>query len=297
MYAKNLVTDIITQKRFTPSTATYDPSNGNFVVTIPNHNLDVRDEIYIKPESFVFTCTMDGNRTEHKLPSVGQPAYNKQLTINSITDNTISVNVGKSGPNVEFNPTTASYDPATGDFVVTVASHSLSVGEGIIMVSESFAFTCDMDNDQSVKSYPRVGIDPFAVRSIPITSVTDTTMTFNVGASGPNQQWTPSAATYDPANGNLQMTIGAGHNLSIGEGIVIADNSLSFTCAMDTAAGIAATFFTTDAFNASPPLDVYQAVNSSRLQAGQGSKASCHNTDRRQGQARHSKHTHRSFNF
>ena len=127
---------------------------------------------------------MDDNRTEHKLPGVGQYPYSNKLQIQSVTTNTITVNVGASGPNVEFTPTSASYNPATGNFVVTVGTHNLSVGEGIVLSTGSFAFTCDMDNNQSTKSYPRVGIDPFAVRSLPITSITDTTLTFNVGTSG-----------------------------------------------------------------------------------------------------------------
>jgi NAD-dependent SIR2 family protein deacetylase len=222
---------------FTPTSATYNPADGEFVMTISQHGLDVGDRIYLKPESFVFTCDMDGNRTEHKLPSVGQPAYNKQLTINSITDNTISVNVGKSGPNINFNTTTASYDPSTGDFVATVGKHSLSVGEGIILSPESFAFTCDMDNDQSVKSYPRVGIDPFAVRSIPITSVTDTTLTFNVGASGPNKYFTPTSASYNALTGDMIVTVGQ-HGLGVGRSVVLEDESFAFTCDQDSDATI-----------------------------------------------------------
>jgi len=218
---------------YTPTTATYNPADGEFVMTISQHDLDVNDRIYLRPESFVFTCDMDGNRTEHKLPSVGQPAYNKQLTINSITDNTISVNVGKSGPNIEFNPTNASYDPLTGNFVATVGKHTLSVGEGIILSPEAFAFTCDMDNDQAVKSYPRVGIDPFAVRSIPITSVTDTTMTFNVGASGPNKYFTPTSASYNALTGDMIVTVGQ-HGLGVGRSVVLKDESFAFTCDQDS---------------------------------------------------------------
>jgi hypothetical protein len=177
---------------------------------------------------------MDDNKTEHKLPSVGQPAYNNKLRINSVSDNTITVNVGKSGPNVEFTPSTASYDPATGDFVVTVASHSLSVGEGIIMVSESFAFTCDMDDNQSVKSYPRVGIDPYSVRSIPLTAVTDTTMTFNVGASGPNKYFTPVSASYNALSGDMTLTVSESFGLGIGRSVVLENESIAFTCDMDS---------------------------------------------------------------
>jgi hypothetical protein len=218
---------------FTPTTATYDPSNGDFVMTIPSHTLTSTNGIYIKPESFVFTCDMDGNRSEHKLPSIGQPAYNSRLGIQSVTDNTITVNVGKSGPNINFNPTTASYDPSNGEFVVTVGTHSLSVGEGIVMEPQSFAFTCDMDDNQSTKSYPRVGIDPFAVRSLPITSITDTTLTFNVGASGPNKTFTPTNADYNALTGDMILTVSESFGLGVGRSVVLENNSIAFTCDMD----------------------------------------------------------------
>ena len=218
---------------YTPTNATYDPATGDFVMTIENHSYGVSDSIYLRPESFTFTCGMDDNKTEHNLPSVGQIAYTNKLPITSVTDNTITVNVGKSGPNVEFTPTTASYDPATGDFVMTVESHSLSVGEGIIMDVESFAFTCDMDNDQSVKSYPRLGIDPYAGRSMKITSITDTTMTVNVGASGPNKFFTPTNADYNALTGDMTLTVSESFGLGVGRSVVLENESIAFTCDMD----------------------------------------------------------------
>ena len=217
----------------TPTSASYDPSNGNFVITIPNHIFEVSDSIYLNPESFTFTCDMDNNKTEHNLPGVGQPAYNTELKITSTTNDTITVNVGVSGPNVSFNPTTASYDPSTGDFVMTVASHSLSVGEGIILDPQSFAFTCDMDNNQSVKSYPRIGIDPYAGRSMKITGITDTTMTVNVGVSGPNKYFTPTDVDYNALTGDMILTVSESFGLGIGRSVVLENNSIAFTCDMD----------------------------------------------------------------
>ena len=67
--------------------------------------------------------------------------------------------------------------------VLTIGSHTLSVGEGVVLDDNSFTFTCDMDNDQSQKTYPRPGIDPFAGKSIPIAARTDTTITLDVGKS------------------------------------------------------------------------------------------------------------------
>ena len=230
----SIVSDAISNGKadVTPTNATYDPSNGNFVMTVVSHSFDVGEGIYLKPESFTFTCDMDNNKTEHNLPSVGQPAYNTKLEIISKTNDTITLNVGASGPNVEFNPTTASYDPSTGDFVMTVESHSLSVGEGIILDPQSFAFTCEMDNDQSVKSYPRLGIDPYAGRSMKITSITGTTMTVNVGASGPNKLFTPSDVNYNALSGDMVVTVGQ-HGLGVGRSVVLENESFAFTCDQD----------------------------------------------------------------
>jgi hypothetical protein len=175
---------------------------------------------------------MDGNRTEHKLPSIGQYAYSNKLQIQSVTTNTITVNVGASGPNVEFTPTSASYNPATGNFVVTVGTHNLSVGEGIVLSTGSFAFTCDMDNNQSTKSYPRFGIDPYSVRSIPLTAVTDTTLTFNVGVSAANKYFTPTSASYNALTGDMVVTVGQ-HGLGVGRSVTLASASIAFTCDQD----------------------------------------------------------------
>jgi len=175
---------------------------------------------------------MDGNRTEHKLPSIGQYAYSNKLQIQSVTTNTITVNVGASGPNVEFTPTNATYNPATGDFVMTVGTHSLSIGEGIVITTGSIAFTCDMDNNQSVKSYPRFGIDPYAGRSMVITNTTPTTLTVSVGASAANKYFTPSAANYNALTGDMSVTVGQ-HGLGVGRSVILATGSIAFTCDQD----------------------------------------------------------------
>ena len=89
-----------------------------------------------------------------------------------------------------------------------------------------------MDNNDAQKTYPRPGIDPFAGKSLTITSTTADTVTVNVGASRPNQYFTPSAATYDPVTGDMTVTVGQ-HGLGVGRSVVLADNSFTFTCALD----------------------------------------------------------------
>ena len=219
--------------QLTPTDATYDPATGDFVMTFAApHGVTTNESLRLDVESFVFTCAMDGNKTEHYLPDTDQPAASQLLPVTSVTSNTITVNVGASGPDVNFTPTDASYDPATGDFVITIGSHTLSTGEGIVLDDNSFTFTCDMDGDVAQKTYPRPGIDPYAGKSLKIKSITADSITVNVGASGPNKYFTPTAANYDPVSGLMTVTVGQ-HGLGVGRSVVLEDNSFTFECDLD----------------------------------------------------------------
>ena len=221
------------QKFFTPTNVTYDPATGISTFTVPDHGLQNGILIKIAPESIVFTCAMDGNKTEHALPGPGQPAYSDQLPISNVTTNTFDIDVGASGPNEQWTPTNATYNPSTGDVELTIGPHTLSVGEGVTIDDNSLSFTCDMDDNDSTKTYPRPGIDPFAGRSFKITAVSPTTITINAGASGPNRYFTPQPGTnYDAATGDLTVVVGQ-HGLGVGRSVVLEDNSFTFTCDQD----------------------------------------------------------------
>ena len=218
---------------FTPTDASYDPSNGEFEITVGSgHGVTTGNVIRLAPESFTFTCAMDGNKSEHSLPEPDQPANGASLSVTGTTSTTIKVNVGASGPDLNMTPSAATYDPATGALELTIGAHTLSVGEGITIDDNSLSFTCDMDNNSSIKTYPRPGIDPFAGRSMKITGTTQTTITVNAGVSRPNQYFQPSAISYDASNGDMTVTVGQ-HGLGVGRNVVIEDNSLTFTCDQD----------------------------------------------------------------
>ena len=102
---------------------------------------------------------MDNNITEHKYPQEGQPAFGNNRPVTAVTTNTITVDVGTAGANVTFTPTGATYDPVTGLLVLTIGSHSLTVGEGVVIANDSLTFTCAMDGNQSQKTYPRASTD------------------------------------------------------------------------------------------------------------------------------------------
>lgn len=219
-------------KKLTPTDVTYDPSNGRAVFTVPDHGLSFGQQISIEDESITFTCSMDDNRTEHKLPESDQYFSGRNLPIADLTKDTFTLFVGESGPNEYFTPSEANYNPATGSLELSIGFHGLSVGEGIIIVPNSLSFTCDMDDNQLIKTYPRPGIDPYSQRSIKITETTANTITVNVGTAGTNKYFTPTNANYDSVSGILTVTVGQ-HGLGVGRNIVFKNESLFFSCDQD----------------------------------------------------------------
>ena len=131
-----------------------------------------------------------------------------------------------------FTPTNVVYDTAAGTLELTIGSHNLTNEDYIDIADNSIAFTCAMDGDDAVKTYPRPGIDPYAGRSISIASTTSTTVTVNVGSAGTDILLTPTTGEYDPVSGLMQLTVGQ-HGLGVGRGIVLADNSVWFTSDAD----------------------------------------------------------------
>ena len=87
-----------------------------------------------------------------------------------------------------LTPTGATYDPATGDLVITKASHGLTTSDTVGLATNSFVFRCAQDNFSTDHSYPRsgptpssAGGDPAHNATLAITSKTTNTFTVNVG--------------------------------------------------------------------------------------------------------------------
>ena len=74
--------------------ATYDAATGLMVLTIGAHTLTAGTSIKIAANSLTFTCSQDGNASQHTYPRSGDPAYDTAVNISAVTANTITVNVG-----------------------------------------------------------------------------------------------------------------------------------------------------------------------------------------------------------
>ena len=172
--------------------ATYNPVTGDVVMTLVGaHSLTQGESIRIGDDKLTFTCTMDGNATNHTYPREGDPAYQTAVPITNVSGQDITVNVGTS-PIVNFTVTAAIYNPNSGDLVLTIGNHTLRQGTNIKLADNSLVFTCTLDGNVLQKSYPRAsgeganaGVADYAYdRPLPITAITSDTITINVNQGG-----------------------------------------------------------------------------------------------------------------
>ena len=103
---------------FTPTNVTYNPLTGISVFTVSGHGLSNGDGVRIADDSIIFTCTMDGNKTEHVHLSHITLHMVRLYLSTGVTTNTFSIDVGESGPDQQFTPSAATYSPSTGELVL-----------------------------------------------------------------------------------------------------------------------------------------------------------------------------------
>ena len=226
---KWLTVSNVTQNTFEVNVGASQPGQQythTFVSALTNAITIQKDRIKILDNALTFTCEMDGNTSNKTYPRVTDPA-SKQVALPIITSTStnLTVNVGPS-PLINFQPSNATYDPATGAFVMTIANHTINVGTHIRLTADSFTFTCTQDGNSAQKTYPRATAgdgqpDPAYNTALEVTAVGTTTQNI-------------SSAAYNPTTGILTVDTSGAHGLSTGNRIQIADNSLTFTCAYDS---------------------------------------------------------------
>ena len=138
---------------------------------------------------------VDGNR----IPEIDTHAFIGDLITNYILKNVAwsagggvaqVVDLTKTAETSYFTPTAAIYNPATGVMTLTIGTHTLEVGDKVLIAEGGLTFTCGLDSNATLHAYPRAsGVpntnkrDPYFNNSIEITAVTSTTITLNIGIS------------------------------------------------------------------------------------------------------------------
>ena len=216
-----------------------DSTTGALALNLGAHNINIGDSIVLEEESVKFTCLMDGNQVEKLYPR-------SDIDLHTATN--------------------AAYNPQTGTLTLTIVKHGMSNGDFIKIADNSLTFRCDQDAQGSDHTYPRA-TDPISGEWIPVSNVTDDTVTVQVLDSAPSTNTsthvfqsatangvsqkrdrafqqalnvdsigftahTVTAAVYTPATGVMVLTV-AGHGFSNGDHVKIATNSLTFSCAKD----------------------------------------------------------------
>ena len=227
--------------------ANYDAGTGDLEITIGDHNFIEGSGVKLAPNSLTFTCLKDFHITQHTYPRITDPVYDKSIPIKEVSKSSYTVSDADYNPETGIakltiaghpftSPTrhtadSATYNPLTGELEITVStSNTFKVSDMIRIAPNSMFFTCTMDANATQHSYPRTS-DPVADKWLPISSVSTSSFTVNVGTSIING-YDVSDSTYDPATGNLTLDVGA-HSLDIGTSIRIGKDSLRFTCGMD----------------------------------------------------------------
>ena len=232
---------------YQPTGATYDPSTGVAVLTLPDNNLGIGTYVKVTANSLTFARGTGGNGT--------LPATDKY------------VNITQNG--VTSTATGATYSTSDGVLVITQNAHGFVVGDKIRIADNSLSFTCTKDGNHETKTYPR-STDPFSGRWLRITAKTDNTFTVNVGPSSAADQYVHTFVSA-AANGiikrdnTITVNIGTDSNTSThtfssalsntvitggnythafvsattngitvsGDSVFLADGAVSFTCSKD----------------------------------------------------------------
>ena len=150
--------NVVGGPELTPSNATYDPATGVMVMYFGDTDLTqyTIGQFSFDDNSITFSCSSDNYNTNISYPRPGiDPVAGQNLTPSAVTAHSITVNVTAT-PAVEHDVTSATYNPATGDVVVTTAAaHGLTAGKKIFVKTEGLTFSCTKDKNVTTHSYPR----------------------------------------------------------------------------------------------------------------------------------------------
>ena len=194
--------------------AIYTPVTGVLQLTSSvAHGMSTNDNVTVDILSLNFTCARDNYQSVHSYPRSTDPiaGINTAVTVTGAT--TFNINVGSS-PIHNDQPTNATYNPNTGDMVLTIGahdftgqttlsagggstynaatgvleitttnpSHELVTGDYVRFDHESLTFSCSKDDHATNHAYPRV-TDPTYNQWLPVTRVDANTFQCNVGIS------------------------------------------------------------------------------------------------------------------
>ena len=185
-----------------PTDATYDPTTGDLVLTLPNHGATTSETLGIGTGGVSFKCALDGYATVHAYPRTTDPIHNTKTAITGVTGDTVTINVGVS--------THVKYTPGSGSGTLTLEENYphkfVSAGTSAVFTGGNYAHT--------------------------FVSAATNAVNVQSGAESGNQK-TPSNVGYAPSTGVLTLTFGSAHGMATSDTITLDNESIVFTCTRD----------------------------------------------------------------
>ena len=197
-----------------------------FVSALPDcvevvHGLDNGDYVKIDDNALSFSCTQGLGTKTYPRPSRATYTAAAASTNFNVTGATYDGPTGAlvltTGSHSLTAPSThqatgGTYNPTTGIMQLTVAGHGFSEGDYIKIDDNALSFSCTYGS--GTHTYDG--------------GTSSNAITITAGSV----QKDVTAATYNPSNGNLEMTIGS-HSFTTSDTVTIGADKLSFTCDAD----------------------------------------------------------------
>ena len=126
------------ESQHTVTNAVYTPSTGVMVVTSAGHGFSDGDYVKFDDDSLTFTCSLDGNATNHTYPRATDRASGRWLVISNKTNDTFEVNVGITafgGTHAFVTATSNGLKRQTGTITVNVGTSSNTTAHTFVSAS------------------------------------------------------------------------------------------------------------------------------------------------------------------
>ena len=191
-----------------------------FVSAETNGVIKANDYVMFDDFSLGFTCDLDKDVTPHTYPRPTDYASNQWLPVHNVATSTFDVGV-------------LGFDMIPSTFLGT---HTFSHAKKKGLKKQDGTITVNVGKSPAGNTYQHTFVSANAGALVQggnyrHTFVSAAANCITVANDG--TQLTPTDAYYEPTSGQLTLTV-AGHSLGTDDSVVIASNSLTFTCAQDS---------------------------------------------------------------
>jgi len=206
---------------FTPTGVAYNPTTGVMTLTIANHPFRDGDYVGIAQSAITFTCAQDSHGSNHAYPRATDPINNKWIAATNITTDTFDVQVLDTIPSTNVGVHT--FVSATTGGISRSVLRTGGVYNHLFVSAERDSISVGGTNTKyTPTNVAYAATDGSLVLTIPNHNLSGAATT------------TATGAAYDGNTGILTCTVSGGHNISNGQWIKFADESLTFKCGLDS---------------------------------------------------------------